>query len=340
MKTLVVLDTEDFLSDSAPDAQLWWAEELHRRGIKASFQIVGEMARKLKRLGRLDTIEAIKKHDIGYHSNYHSVHPTTVEGNVGKSLAEAIAWTKQRDQSGLEAVNDLFGQPFSYTTPGTSWTPAALIAYASQGVKVSFISPYAPKHKPYWYAGQLNIDYSINFDSSFEVDADLDAYYKELETTIQKVKAADGVFVIYTHPGRLDTAQHWDVCYAHGENPDIQTAPHPPRWPAGHENVTRSIAQRTLDFLEQHPDIEFSDVQSVYHDYSDSKFDLADLLSSQGLQAGQEHELALKQRTPSDVFAGEDMRPRYNKWIPHRPDFYPEDVYQQIEGLAYTTRLA
>lgn len=339
MKAIVVLDTEDILSDTAPDAQLWWAEELNKRNIKASFQMVGEMARKLKRLGRQDTIDAIKKHDIGYHSNYHSLHPTTVEGNAGKTLAEAIEWTKERDATGLSAVKEIFGEPFSYTTPGTSWTPAALIAYALSGIKVSFISPYATKHKPYWYCGQLNIDYTMNFDGSFSPDADLDAYYQNMEKKIQTTKANDGVFVIYTHPGRLYTAQHWDVCYAKGANPSIEDAPKPPNWPEGHSEINKQRVQKILDFLQYHPDIEFTDVKSIYKEYAATKFDLEDILKAEGLTAGQENKIPLKARSAEHPFFGENMRPNYSRWVPHTPDFYPEEVFQQIEGLAYTTKL-
>ncbi|NRA37657.1 MAG: hypothetical protein HRU15_05920, partial [Planctomycetes bacterium] len=242
--------------------------------------------------------------------------------------------------SGLQAVSEIFGQPFSYTTPGTSWTPAALIAYAQQGIKMSFISPYAHKYKPYWYCGQLNVDYSCSFDTSFPVDVDLDAYYAHMNTMIQATKEHDGIFVIYTHPNRIYTAEHWDVCYAHGANPDIDKAPQPCRWRQGHVDVNKDRVRKTLDFLQQHPDIEFSDVHSVYNDYQDNKFDFYDLLASEGLQVGQEKELPLKKRSAEQPFFGEDMRPQYNKWIPHDPDFYPENVFAQIEGLAYTTKLA
>ena len=340
MKALVVLDTEDFLSDTAPDAQLWWAEELHKRKIRASFQMVGEMTRKLKRLNRQDTINAIKKHDIGYHSNYHSVHPTTVEGNVGKTLAEAIEWTQQRDASGLAIVKEVFGQPFSYTTPGTSWTPAALIAYGLNDIKVSFISPYAIKYKPYWYCGQLNLDYLIGFDPSFAPDADLQSYFKRLETTIQKAKENDGVFVIYTHPGRIYTAQHWDVCYAKGANPDIEKAPMPPKWPVGHVNKVKERVKNILDYLQNHPDIEFSDIKSIYQQYSKNKYDLHDILKDEGLNANQATKIPLKKRSMENPFGNEPIRPQYHKWIPHLDNFQPEEVYTQLEGLAYTTRLA
>jgi hypothetical protein len=339
MKALVVLDTEDFLSDTAPDAQLWWAELLHKRNIKGSFQMVGEMTRKLKRLGRLDTINAIKKHDIGYHSNYHSVHPTTVEGNAGKTLEEAIIWTQNRDASGLAIVKEVFGQPFSYTTPGTSWTPAALIAYGLDNIKVSFISPYATKYKPYWYCGQLNMDYVINFDSIFSPDANIDNYFVKLEASIKKAKENDGVFVIYTHPGRIYTAQHWDICYAKGANPDIDKAPMPPKWPVGHSEIVKKRVEKILDYLQGHPDIEFSDIQSVYKQYLSSKYDLNDILKDADLTIKQATKIPLKKRSAEMPFSNENMRPNYSCWVPHMPDFEPLDVFEQIEGLAYTTRL-
>src|SRR6478736_1324058 len=72
-------DTEDYLLPADDDAAKRLAEMLSARGIRATFKVVGEKARVLERRGRTDVIEALKKHTIAYHSNYHSVHPTVTE---------------------------------------------------------------------------------------------------------------------------------------------------------------------------------------------------------------------------------------------------------------------
>src|SRR5262245_49097172 len=68
-------DTEDYLLPADDDATKRLCEMLTQRGIRATFKLVGEKARVLERRKRIDVIRALKKHDIGYHSNFHSVHP-------------------------------------------------------------------------------------------------------------------------------------------------------------------------------------------------------------------------------------------------------------------------
>ena len=72
-------DTEDYLSPADDDATLRLCELLTQRGIRATFKIVGEKARVLEQRGRRDVLAALRKHAIGYHANFHSVHPTPTE---------------------------------------------------------------------------------------------------------------------------------------------------------------------------------------------------------------------------------------------------------------------
>src|SRR4029079_13777107 len=72
-------DTEDYILPASDDAALKVADWLTKEGIKATFKVVGEKARTLEKRGRQDVIDALKKHEIGYHSNYHSVQPTPAQ---------------------------------------------------------------------------------------------------------------------------------------------------------------------------------------------------------------------------------------------------------------------
>src|SRR5262245_329167 len=77
-KVYVVLwfDTEDYMLPASDDAALWLADFLTKQKIRGTFKVVGEKARVLAARKRDDVIAALKKHEIGYHSNFHSVHPT------------------------------------------------------------------------------------------------------------------------------------------------------------------------------------------------------------------------------------------------------------------------
>src|SRR5690349_22823709 len=72
-------DTEDYIEPASDDAALRIAKDLTALGVRATFKVVGEKARVLESRGRTDVIAALSKHAIGYHSNWHSVHPTPAE---------------------------------------------------------------------------------------------------------------------------------------------------------------------------------------------------------------------------------------------------------------------
>src|SRR5262245_30108891 len=69
-------DTEDYILPQSDDAAKRVAELLTRLGVRATFKLVGEKARTLEQRKRHDVIEALKRHEIGYHSNTHSMQPT------------------------------------------------------------------------------------------------------------------------------------------------------------------------------------------------------------------------------------------------------------------------
>src|SRR5213080_137440 len=76
VNVILWFDTEDYLLPADDDATKRLCDMLSERGIRATFKVVGEKARVLERRGRQAVIAALKKHDIGFHSDFHSVHPT------------------------------------------------------------------------------------------------------------------------------------------------------------------------------------------------------------------------------------------------------------------------
>ena len=87
-------DTEDYIEPASDDAALRIARDLTAEGVRATFKVVGEKARVLEKRGRRDVIAAMQKHAIGYHSNWHSVHPTPAE-----YLVRMGTWRVRRSSS-------------------------------------------------------------------------------------------------------------------------------------------------------------------------------------------------------------------------------------------------
>ena len=97
-------DTEDYLSLADDDACKHLAQMLTERHIRATFKVVGEKARVLERRGRRDVIDALKKHDIGYHANFHSVHPAPSEYLAECGLLDGMAEFARREGGGAADV--------------------------------------------------------------------------------------------------------------------------------------------------------------------------------------------------------------------------------------------
>ena len=160
-------DTEDYLLPASDDAAKRVAELLSERGVRATFKVVGEKARVLEKRGRGDVIEALKKHDIGFHSNFHSVHPTPTEYLAETGLMDGVGEFVRREGPGAADVRRVFGvESLScYGQPGSSWASQAIVALPPIGVTAAGGVPcyvdsgnhIGLRGRPFWYAGALNV---------------------------------------------------------------------------------------------------------------------------------------------------------------------------------------
>ena len=97
IRVILWFDTEDYLLPRDDDATKRLCELLTARNIRATFKLVGEKARVLESRKRTDVIRALKKHDIGYHANFHSVHPTPTEYLADCGWLDGVAEFARRE---------------------------------------------------------------------------------------------------------------------------------------------------------------------------------------------------------------------------------------------------
>src|SRR3989449_9899467 len=157
---LLWFDTEDYILPQSDDAAKRLAVFLSSQGIRATFKVVGEKARTLERRGRRDVIGALAHHEIGYHSNTHSQHPTVAEYESGLDWESGVQEFARRERPGYDDLRRIFGQaPTCYGQPGNSWAPQPYGALKNWGVKVYLDeAPHVGLNgKPFWYGGLLNI---------------------------------------------------------------------------------------------------------------------------------------------------------------------------------------
>src|SRR5580704_4444770 len=151
-------DTEDYILPASDDATLRLARFLTRELIRAVFKVVGERALSLERRGRTDVIEALKKHEIGFHSRWHSVQPTPALYMSTCGWDEGVEEFDRREKPGYDAVQRIFGQaPSCYGQPGSSWGPQSYGAMRKWGMPVYLdeAKQVGLNGKPFHYGGVL-----------------------------------------------------------------------------------------------------------------------------------------------------------------------------------------
>jgi hypothetical protein len=294
VQLVLSFDTEDYVTPEALDAEKFWAEELSARGMRGSFQCVAEVIRVLRRRGRGDVIEALGRHEIGYHTDQHSAAPVPPMALEGVGLAEGIEWVLQREAAGWALAMETFRRvPISYCPPGDSWTPHVLLALAAAGVKVWCASAPAKNLNPAWYCGLLSINYDFAFDSFMgEEAAEEERFKRTFEDRLAR-KGQDGVMVVYTHPCRLVTTRFWDAPLFRGAHPP--PAPPAPLRPEAHIHALKERFRRLLDWIRERRDVELADYSTVYSQRSGRRRDLQSLLDEHKLKPGEAGKLPLRE---------------------------------------------
>jgi hypothetical protein len=236
-------DTEDYLLPADDDACLRLADLLSQRGIRATFKVVGEKARVLEKRGRSDVIEALKRHDIAFHSNFHSVHPTPTEYLAECGLLDGAAEFARREGPGAADVRRVFGvESLScYGQPGSSWASQAIVALPRIGVTAEGGVPCyvdSGNHiglggKPFWYCGALNVFNMRPNETRFDLHTPgaLDVGKKEVSGIVERLRGDGGGLVsIFYHPCEWVHKEFWDgVNFRRGANPPREQWKAPPQ---------------------------------------------------------------------------------------------------------------
>src|SRR5437763_8672004 len=153
-------DTEDYIEPAADDAALRIASDLTALRVRATFKVVGEKARTLEARQRTDVIQALSKHTIGFHSNWHSLHPTPAEYLRRFGYLEGADEFQRREGPGIVDIKRIFGvAPACYGQPGSSWGPQSNLALRRMGIPVYLDEgdQVGVDEQPFWYGGLLYV---------------------------------------------------------------------------------------------------------------------------------------------------------------------------------------
>ncbi|MGD0299708.1 MAG: hypothetical protein ABSE86_21665 [Bryobacteraceae bacterium] len=256
-------DTEDYIEPAADDAALRIATELDKLGVRATFKVVGEKARVLESRGRFDVIRAMGRHDIGYHSNFHSIQPTPALYLRGMGWLDGAAEFERRERPGVEDVRRIFGAtPSCYGQPGSSWAPQTFRALLRLGIPVYLDegTHVGIGEQPFWFGGMLNVFNMGRYQlrASLDDESALPQAFERFDRAAEQLEAnGGGVISIYYHPTEFVTTAFWDLNFAKGANPERADWKKPPRRTAEESERCYRILTRYVEHLKSRSGVRF-----------------------------------------------------------------------------------
>jgi Polysaccharide deacetylase len=266
-KLYVVLwfDTEDYILPQSDDAAKRLAAFLTEQGIRATFKVVGEKARVLDRRNRRDVIGALSQHEIGYHSNTHSQHPTVAEYESMLDWQTGADEFTRRERQGYDTVKRIMGQaPTCYGQPGASWAPQPSAALKDWGVRVYLDegNHIGLNGQPFWYGGMLNIfnikdGLQLRPNGTWSNLADAKANFQDIHLRLTS-KRQGGLISLFFHPCEFVHREFWDaVNFAHGANPPREEWKLPPMKSPEESEKAFQYFQELVTFMKSFPRVEF-----------------------------------------------------------------------------------
>lgn len=270
VNVILWFDTEDYLLPADDDAAKRLAEMLTARRIRATFKVVGEKARVLEKRQRRDVISALTKHDIGYHANFHSVHPTPTEYLAECGWLDGVGEFARREGGGAADVRRIFGVKTlsCYGQPGSSWAPQALGALAQIGVAPHGVPCYVDEgthvglnEKPFWYAGALTV-YRMGQNRTrmdLHDPAAVGPAKQKVSAIAERLRGEGGGLIsIYYHPCEWVHQEFWDgVNFRRGANPPREAWKAPAQRPAAETEAAFQRFAEYIDHIRALPEVKF-----------------------------------------------------------------------------------
>ncbi len=279
MYITLLFDVEDFIDPESDNAARTIADLLTDEGVRATMCIVGERARQWRDRGRTDVIAALGRHDIGYHTNLHSIHPVIAEYNEHLDWEAGIAETLRREEPGVRAVRDVFGvTPSCWGHPGRSWAPQAVAAMPRLGIAAEvYAYTQVPNGDVHRFADAIAYP-----DGPQVIDrylADTPRWQEDLRHTV--VELADRrdaghqwAQVFLGHPTRILHEEYWDVPnFTAGRNPS------PEEWVKAARKSDADLAtalhnlRLTIRALKSLPSIEIRTIREMNALFNDAKLE-------------------------------------------------------------------
>src|SRR4051812_1815626 len=278
IRVILWFDTEDYLSPRDDDATKRLCELLTARNIRATFKLVGEKARVLESRKRTDVIRALKKHDIGYHANFHSVHPTPTEYLANCGWLDGVAEFARREGGGAADVRRILSVPqlVCYGQPGSSWAPQTIAALPQMGIAACYLdegSHVGMPGKPFWYAGGINVYHMGDNVTRMDLHepGGLEVGKEKFSKIAERLRTEGGGLIsIFYHPCEWIHKEFWDgVNFSRGKNPPRELWQVPPQRSQAETDAAFERFTEYVEYMAKVPGVQWitaSDLPRIYKD--------------------------------------------------------------------------
>lgn len=218
------IDDADFIDDNSEEALEYMLNMFEKMGIRTTFKIAGEKIRMLKKHNRWDLIKALGRHELCYHTQYHTFHPTIIQFTEPLRFSEGAAEFEKREIQGLIELRDTVGRKVEgYGQPGEAWSADVCPVLLKYGADIMLDDHFIinVNNQPFEYGGILNFNgisriirynYQYGFEESLEhatavfddlAGKDLGWQYPE----------AVRLFSVFYHPGEFYMAEFMSDVY-------------------------------------------------------------------------------------------------------------------------------
>lgn len=281
----VWFDIEDYVTKESDGLPLIAFEILEKCSVPVTCKIVAEKIRRLEENGRTDVISAISRHDVGYHLDTHSQHPTLYEYLADLDILAGAEQFLARETAGLDKARQTFSRdPSCFGHPGPTWAPHVYPALAK--MKIPVYLDETPilnlESQPYWYCGVLNLNGAnrnfLSFDYTFEHENGLELLkrrFKRIHGTLRK-KGGGTVSVLF-HLHTFINREFWDESnFANGKNPRKEDYKRPPTQPKEITERAWKNFEEFIRYMSSFKDVEFitaTDAARIYHRQAHANLD-------------------------------------------------------------------
>ena len=215
-------DVEDYITPESDGALGRLVDIFDRHELKATLKMVGEKVRGLKRRGHDDILAALRAHDIGFHTDYHSRPPSISEYELQYGWEDGIAEFMRRERNGLDTLKQAFGRlPSCYGQPGGAWAPQVYPALRRWGIRTYLdAGPWVSLDgRPHRYCDVLNM-LGLEHTASIGISrgyGEVRDRWTRLAQVVDRLRHTGGEVSLYAHECEFVTSQFWDgVNYAQG----------------------------------------------------------------------------------------------------------------------------